>query len=137
MVGLFAGAVELRGRRRLSGENSTNRKTYLRQPPLSPSVSPKGMIMDTARWISLAVAAAFCLFAAWLQPWYLLYSAIAYMLLPLTVIWYGDEMAAYDEWQTHVPTPAIIVKILAWILFALTPLAVYTFKLRLELTVIR
>ena len=91
--------------------------------------------MDLARWISLAVAAVFCIFAVWLQPWYMIYAAIADMILPLTLIWYGDEIAEFvSDWRWDRGAPGVIVKILAWILLMLTPLAVYTLKLRLELT---
>ncbi len=95
----------------------------------------EGISMDTERWISLAAAAAFCIFAVWLQPWHLIYAAIAYMVLPLAAIWYGDELGEYTSgWHINMPTPGVMVKILGWILLTLTPLAVYTLKLRLELT---
>jgi hypothetical protein len=90
--------------------------------------------MDPARWISLVLAAGFCLFAYWLQPSQLVGSAIIFMLFPMVLIWYGDELAAYSEWQTKLPTPAVVVKILAWILFSLTPLVVYIARLRIEIT---
>jgi hypothetical protein len=80
--------------------------------------------MDAARWISVAVATAFCVFAYSLKPTSLVGSAIGYMLFPMFLIWYGDAVAAYSEWQTKVATPEIIVKILAWILLALTPLVI-------------
>ncbi len=86
--------------------------------------------MDTARWISLVVAAAFCIFAVWLQPWDMIYPAIAYMLFPLVVIWYGDELGQYTSgWRLNTATPGIMLKIVAWILLALTPLALHTVKL--------
>jgi len=93
--------------------------------------------MNVARWISLALAAAFCIYAVVLQPWHIIYGAIAYMILPLALIWYGDELGEYTSgWHVNMSSPGIMVKILGWILLALalTPLAVYTLKLRLELT---
>ena len=89
-------------------------------------------MMDTARWISLALAAAFCVYAVVLQPWHMIYGAIAYMILPLALIWYGDELGEYTSgWHVNMPTPGIMMKILGWILLALTPLAVYSLKLRI------
>ena len=91
--------------------------------------------MDVARWISLAMAAAFCVFALVLQPTYIVLFTIGYMVLPLAAIWYGDELGTYSSghWYVNMPTPGILVKFVGWVLLLLTPLATYAFKLRLEM----
>jgi hypothetical protein len=97
----------------------------------TPSVSNP---MNAARWISLAVAAAFCAFAVYLQPTPLVIVAIAYMVLPLAAIWYGDELGSFaGDWQLDASRPGLILRLLGWVVLALTPLAVYAFKLHLEL----
>jgi hypothetical protein len=90
--------------------------------------------MDTATWLSLVSAAAFCVFALLLQPTSMVIYAIGYMVIPLAAIWYGDYLGSFfSGWRLNLPTPGIMVKLVGWILLFLTPLAVYAFKLRLEL----
>jgi hypothetical protein len=89
-----------------------------------------------ARWISLACAAAFCAFALLLQPTSMVFYAITYMILPLAAIWYGDELGSFSSGcRVNRPTPGIMVKLIGWVLLLITPLAVYAFKLRLQLGV--
>jgi hypothetical protein len=90
--------------------------------------------MNAARWISLTLAAASCAFAVLLQPAYLACYAIAYLIVPLGAIWYGDELGSMSGLRLDKRTPGIMVKIAGWILLLITPLAVYAFKLRLEIT---
>ncbi len=86
------------------------------------------------RWMSLAVATAFCGFALWLQPTSMMLVAIGYMILPLVAIWYGDDLGGFASgWRLNQPTPGIMVRVAGWILLLITPLAVYAFKLRIEL----
>jgi hypothetical protein len=90
--------------------------------------------MSTARWISLAFAAVFCALALVLQPTSMVFYAIAYMIIPLAAIWFGDELGSFSSgWQLNRPTPGMIVKLIGWVLLMITPLAVYAFRLRLEL----
>jgi hypothetical protein len=92
------------------------------------------MAMDIARRISLVLAAAFCAFAVVLRPWHLIYAAMLYQILPIALIWYGEELGEYTSgWHLNAPTPGIIVRILGWILLALTPLVVCAVKLRMEI----
>jgi hypothetical protein len=84
--------------------------------------------------MSLALAAAFCGFALLLRPASMVFAAIAYMILPLAAIWFGDELGGYSSgFHVNAPTPGIAVKLLGWVLLLLTPLVVYALKLRLEL----
>jgi hypothetical protein len=90
--------------------------------------------MNVARCVSLALAAVFCTFA-----WLLLHSGemvfrtIAYMIVSLGFIWFGDELASYRSGgPIDEPTPGIAVKIAGWILLLITPFFVYGLKAYLQ-----
>jgi hypothetical protein len=92
--------------------------------------------MNAARWISLAIAAVFCGYALLLRPSTLVVYAIAYMVVPLAAIWYGDELGSYStRWGFSRPTPGVMVKLMGWVLLLLAPVAIYTFGLRLQFPV--
>lgn len=89
--------------------------------------------MTIGRWISLVLAAAFCIYAALLQPPQLLVVALGYLVAPLAFIWFGDELGGCaSRWRINKPTPGIFVKLIGWILLCLTPLAVHMVKTRSE-----
>jgi hypothetical protein len=91
--------------------------------------------MTIEKWISLAVAAAVCVFAIYLRGATMLVYAIGFMVLPLVAIWYSEEVASWSSgWRLNRPTPGIAIKVAGWLLLAVTPLAVYAFHLRLAFT---
>jgi CDP-diglyceride synthetase len=90
--------------------------------------------MTVSRWISLVCVFLFCVYALILQPATLVVRALTYMFFPLAAIWYGDKLGSYTgSWRTNEPTPGIMIKIAGWILLFLTPVVIYTAKIRLEI----
>ncbi len=90
--------------------------------------------MNIARWISLAIAAAFCAWA-WLSlhSGEMLFRTAAYLIFPLGFIWYGNEVGRFSSgWRTNLPTPGIMVKIAGWVLLLITPVAVNGLKAYLQ-----
>jgi hypothetical protein len=88
--------------------------------------------MNTERRISLALAAVFCMLAC-SQSTRLVLVAIAHAAFSLAFIWYGDELGAYQSgWRLNTATPGIMIRIMGWVLLCLTPLVVYTARLRIQ-----
>ncbi len=93
--------------------------------------------MSLDRKISIAFAIAFIGYALYLGPPKLILIAVYYMVLPLGAIWFGDELGSQSKnWLARGyidrTSPGIMVKIVGWILLCVAPVAVYTFKMRLE-----
>jgi len=71
-----------------------------------------------------------------LQPTSMVFYAVAYMIIPMAAIWFGDEFGSFSSgWRLNMPTPGIMIRFIGWVLLIFTPLAVYAFKLRLELRI--
>jgi len=89
--------------------------------------------MNAERWVSLAFVAAICAYALLLRPASMVLYAVAYMVLPLRAIWYGDEFGSFSSgWRLNLPTPGIMVKLAGWTLLLTTPLVMYACKARME-----
>ncbi len=90
--------------------------------------------MNGERWVSLAFVAVICAYALLLRPASVALYAVAYMVLPLGAIWYGDELGSFSSgWRLNLPTPGIMVKVAGWALLLTAPLAVCAIKARMEL----
>jgi len=89
--------------------------------------------MTLARRLSLLLAAAFCIHSVFLHSSQLTVVTAGYVIAPLAFIWFGDELGGYASgWQINQPTPGVFIKLMGWVLLCLTPLVVWSVRIRLE-----
>jgi hypothetical protein len=87
------------------------------------------------RGVSLVLAIAFFVYACTLTPQGLWLAALAYMIVPMIAIWWGDYLGSnFSELAELIGNEKydVLVEVLGWLAFCLTPVVVHLCKWRLE-----
>ena len=81
------------------------------------------MILDWHRTLSLALAVFYVGAAYWIGGGEIACKTLAFVILPLTCVWFSEAMGNYTGMMGSMPinqeSPGVIVRLLGWVLLFL------------------